>query len=70
MYQNIVFHRDGTVTKGGQELGTWHAPDPSGAPWARSLIWVFRAWDGKVDNARSRKSLEHFALTAWMRSRR
>lgn len=66
----IVFHRDGSVSVDGEQVGRFRSPDPSGAPHARALMWVFNAWDGRASNARSRRLLEPDAVAALHRKRR
>lgn len=49
------FRPDSVVVWSGVIVGSWAAPDPSGAKLAR--VWRFTAWDGKVVHGRRRKDL-------------
>jgi len=69
MREGITFHRDGRVTANGEVVGKWRRPDPSGAPWARTPVWIFTAWDGWVANGRTRDDLRDDAASAWLRRR-
>jgi hypothetical protein len=65
----VTFHRNGHVSVDGVLVGTWLAPDPSGAQWVRTPVWVFRANDGVVENSRYRKRLADFARDAAARQK-
>jgi hypothetical protein len=60
----VTFHRNGKVSVDGVVVGEVHQPDPSGAPHARTLYWQFRSNDGHTDLARTRGSLDHYAVSA------
>jgi len=57
----MKFHRDHRVTVDGTQVGTWSRPDPSGAAWTRSPVWVFRSLDRRVvEQGKTRKQLFEF----------
>jgi hypothetical protein len=62
-----TFHRDGRVSVNGAVVGEWRSPDPSGAPWARTPVYVFTAGDGKTANHRRRWGLVNAAEGAYRR---
>jgi hypothetical protein len=65
--QKVHFHRNGDVSVAGKVVGTFRQPDPSGAPHARSLIWLFTAFDGEQRQARRRGWLDDAANSAFIR---
>lgn len=60
----VTFHRNGTVSVEGKVVGEFRQPDPSGAAHARTPVWVFKAHDGRCDNARTRGQLDLYAIGA------
>lgn len=63
----IVFHRDKRISVNGLVVGKYKLPDPSGAAWARSPVFVFMSTDGKAAQARKRAWLEDDILSAYQR---
>lgn len=68
--QQVTFHRNGNVSVAGQIVGTFQQPDPSGAQHARSLIWLFTAFDGEQKQGRRRNWLDDAARCAAIRLNR
>ena len=67
MAAKVTFHRTGKVTVEGVEVGEYRQPDPSGAAWARTPLWIFQSADGRVYQGRARHSLEDHARGAAIR---
>jgi hypothetical protein len=64
MIDRVTFHRDGAVRVNGMPVGTYRSPDPSGAPWARTPVWVFTSYDGRANVHRRRGGLARYAVSA------
>jgi hypothetical protein len=58
----LTFHRNHIVSLNGETIGTWQAPDPSGAAWVRAPLWIFKGRDGRVEQSRSRNGLTSLVL--------
>jgi hypothetical protein len=67
MVAKVTFHRTGKVTVEGVEVGEYRHPDPSGAAWSRTPLWIFQSADGRVYQGRARYSLEDHARGAAIR---
>ena len=55
------------VSVNGLIVGRYKLPDPSGAAWANTRLYVFSSMDGKATQARKRKWLEDDILSAYIR---
>ena len=65
--RKIVFHKDKQISVNGLVVGKYKQPDPSGAAWARTPVFVFMSIDGKAAQARKRAWLEDDIISAYQR---